>query len=200
MVRAEWTMLKRLLMQLTGALVVGCAGSKTAAVRETPTSVCELAERGASMNRQAIRVLGTYMTDLMHGSLLLDPACPGSSILPDIQERTEENKSLKHFRSDLYGRVDDLELRQFAIDASGRFVWRKDEQPHGVVELTNIYSAQRLHEDSVVARPSAVKLLSDGRAAYWDSVSGTIVFRKPRQAVGTAFKVVGGKAYFDTLK
>lgn len=55
--------------------------------------------------------------------------------------------------------------------------------------------------ESVINNASDVKVLSNGRTAYWDSSSGTVVIRNPSAVDGgTAFKPTQGKTYFDNLK
>lgn len=55
--------------------------------------------------------------------------------------------------------------------------------------------------ENVINNASDVKILSNGRTAYWDSSSGTVVIRNPSAADGgTAFKPTQGKATFDRLR
>lgn len=55
--------------------------------------------------------------------------------------------------------------------------------------------------ENVINNASEVRPLSNGRTAYWDSSSGTVVIRNPGAADGgTAFKPTQGKTYFDNLK
>ncbi len=55
--------------------------------------------------------------------------------------------------------------------------------------------------ENVINNASDVKVLSNGRTAYWDSTSGTVVIRNPSAVDGgTAFKPTQGKTYFDNLK
>jgi filamentous hemagglutinin len=55
--------------------------------------------------------------------------------------------------------------------------------------------------DTIMQNPSASKVLSRGRAAFWHQASGTVVIRDPRNSdLGTAFKPVRGNSYFDKLR
>ena len=55
--------------------------------------------------------------------------------------------------------------------------------------------------ENVINNASEVRPLSNGRTAYWDSSSGTVVIRNPGAVDGgTAFKPTQGKTYFDNLK
>ena len=57
------------------------------------------------------------------------------------------------------------------------------------------------HIENIVANPSESKKLSNGRSAYWDDKSGTIVIRDPNSKDGgTAFRPTLGKTYFDKQK
>ncbi|MCZ2244180.1 septum formation inhibitor Maf, partial [Neisseria meningitidis] len=54
------------------------------------------------------------------------------------------------------------------------------------------------HIENIVANPSESKKLSNGRSAYWDDKSGTVVIRNPKDPDGgTAFRPKIGKQYFD---
>jgi hypothetical protein len=59
------------------------------------------------------------------------------------------------------------------------------------------------HIDHVVrnAKGANVRHLSNGRSAYWDDASGTVVIRDPKSADGgTAMRPTAGKKYFHGLK
>ncbi|MBU9808854.1 hemagglutinin repeat-containing protein, partial [Rahnella sp. SL6] len=57
------------------------------------------------------------------------------------------------------------------------------------------------HIENVVRNPTSTKELSNGRSAYWDQSSGTVVIRNPKAADGgTAFRPTNGRAYFDNLR
>ncbi|MFM6370040.1 MAG: RHS repeat-associated core domain-containing protein, partial [Dolichospermum sp.] len=57
------------------------------------------------------------------------------------------------------------------------------------------------HIENVVNHPTASKQLSNGRTAYWDDASGTVVIRNPKASDGgTAFQPTSGKSYFDNLR
>ncbi|HII3195037.1 contact-dependent inhibition effector 16S rRNA endonuclease [Enterobacter cloacae] len=57
------------------------------------------------------------------------------------------------------------------------------------------------HIENVVKNPTSTKELSNGRSAYWDQSTGTVVIRNPKASDGgTAFRPVNGRAYFDNLR
>lgn len=57
------------------------------------------------------------------------------------------------------------------------------------------------HVERVISNPSAVRFLKDGRTAYWDDVTQSVVIRNPNaKDGGTVFKPTNGKAYFDRVR
>lgn len=57
------------------------------------------------------------------------------------------------------------------------------------------------HIESVINNPTATKQLGNGRSAYWDDATRTVVIRNPKAADGgTAFQPTNGRAYFDSLR
>jgi filamentous hemagglutinin len=58
------------------------------------------------------------------------------------------------------------------------------------------------HIENIMNNPSAMRELSNGRTAFWDDVTGTVVIRNPSAVDGgTAFRPTAGKSYFtDILK
>jgi filamentous hemagglutinin len=55
--------------------------------------------------------------------------------------------------------------------------------------------------EDVIRNHTHYRELSNGRVAYWDDATGTVVIRNPKAVDGgTAFKPRNGKAYFDGLK
>lgn len=57
------------------------------------------------------------------------------------------------------------------------------------------------HIENVVNNPTSSKMLSNGRSAYWDESTNTVVIRNPKASDGgTAFRPVNGRAYFDNLR
>ncbi|MDB9489241.1 phosphatase PAP2 family protein [Dolichospermum circinale CS-534/05] len=57
------------------------------------------------------------------------------------------------------------------------------------------------HIENVISNPTASKQLSNGRSAFWDDASGTVVIKNPNAVDGgTAFRPTNGKSYYDSLK
>lgn len=57
------------------------------------------------------------------------------------------------------------------------------------------------HIDNVMTNPTESKNLTNGRKAYWDDKSKTVVITNPKNPDGgTAFRPTQGKKYFDDLK
>jgi hypothetical protein len=54
---------------------------------------------------------------------------------------------------------------------------------------------------NVMSNPSETRVLSNGRIAYWDKATQTVVIRTPSAIDGgTVFMPKSGKTYFDNLK
>jgi filamentous hemagglutinin len=57
------------------------------------------------------------------------------------------------------------------------------------------------HVENILNNPTEMKTLSNGRTAYWDDATQTVIIRNPAATDGgTAFRPTVGKAYFDGLK
>jgi filamentous hemagglutinin len=57
------------------------------------------------------------------------------------------------------------------------------------------------HIENVMNNPSAFRELRNGRSAFWDDATGTVVIRNPSAVDGgTAFRPTNGRAYFDGLR
>lgn len=57
------------------------------------------------------------------------------------------------------------------------------------------------HISRIIKNPSEVRQLKDGRSAYWDSKTATVVIHDPKSRdLGTALRPTDGKVYFDKLK
>ena len=55
--------------------------------------------------------------------------------------------------------------------------------------------------ETTIKNATEAKGLSNGRTAYWDGSTGTVVIYNPNAADGgTAFKPTQGKTYFNNLK
>jgi filamentous hemagglutinin len=54
---------------------------------------------------------------------------------------------------------------------------------------------------AIIRKPTERKPLKDGRSAYWDGKTGTVVIHNPRDRDGgTAYRPIDGKAGYDRLK
>ena len=64
------------------------------------------------------------------------------------------------------------------------------------LEKVNIFADM---VDNIISKPSASKNLKNGRTAYWDDATGTIVIVNPKDKDGgTIFRPRNGKGYYDT--
>ncbi|MCU7829556.1 MAG: RHS domain-containing protein [Candidatus Thiodiazotropha sp. (ex Myrtea sp. 'scaly one' KF741663)] len=56
------------------------------------------------------------------------------------------------------------------------------------------------HIENVMTNPSATRQLKNGRTAFWDDATGTVVIRNPKAVDGgTAFQPTLGRQYFDDI-
>lgn len=118
----------------------------TGFAQEAHTTLCDLAEHGQSFSGQQVRLTVIYMSDLQERSLLLDRRCPMVRLAPYDSTETPD-PSVKSFDEALRGRLDDLELRQFVVDVSGRFTWHGHGEPYGSLEIQKVWSFKRIHGD-----------------------------------------------------
>lgn len=81
--------------------------------------------------------------------------------------------------------------------AFGKHVVQKQE--FAKYGITNVQQFKR-HIERIIRKPSSTRDLSDGRSAYWDDATGTVVIRNPKDIDGgTAFIPLNGRAYFEGL-
>lgn len=122
------------------------ATSSAGPAREVRTTLCELVSHGQPFSGRRVRFTAIYMSDLRERTVLLDRRCPRVHLGP--YETTEApDPSIKRFDDALRGRLGDLELRQFAVDVSGRFTWHGHNEPYGSLEIQKVSSYRRIHGD-----------------------------------------------------
>ena len=94
--------------------------------------------------------------------------------------------------------IPDVSPEAEAIADGHAFPKHKSEFPG--VETKEDYA--KVIDDVINGATVEVKTgLDDGRTAYWDDATGTVVVVTPNTADGgTAFKPDNGRDYFDTLK
>ena len=113
----------------------------------TTLSICELAKLGNDMDGHAVRVSAIYVTDLMHTSVLKDRHCSADGVAPVKAADGMQDPSVEKFDTAMWGKLDDHELRVFAVDVSGTFHWRGDETPHGALAIEKVWHFKRHHGD-----------------------------------------------------
>lgn len=120
--------------------------SSAASAREVRTTLCELVSHGQPLSGKRVRFTAIYLTDLLERTVLLDKRCPKVHLTPyDSIERPDP--SVKRFDDAVRGRIDDLELRQFVVDVSGRFTLHGHDEPIGSLEIQKVWSYKRIHGD-----------------------------------------------------
>lgn len=140
-------------MLRVAALGLVCAGllaSTVACAQTAPpinTSICELAKIGHKMNGHRVRMTAIYTTDLLEHSSLNDPRCQDQFLEPYDSREQKPDPSVEAFNKAVIGNINDLHLRQFAIDVTGTFVWKPSAKSPGRLYINKIWSFKRLHGD-----------------------------------------------------
>lgn len=122
------------------------ATSSAASAREVRTNLCALASHGQPLSGQRVRFTAIYLTDLLERTVLLDKRCPKVHLTP-YDPIESPDRSVKRFDQAVRGRVDDLELRQFVVNLSGRFTWHGHDEPYGSLEIQKVWNFKRIHDD-----------------------------------------------------
>lgn len=112
------------------------------------TPICSLVGADAPTNGTKVRVSAFFLTDYLERSTITDPACPSVrlAIYADPAATKEETERYQRLVVTSTMR-DDIENRGtgvYAIDVTGRFVYRKDGQPHAAIYADHVWSFKRL--------------------------------------------------------
>lgn len=134
-----------------GACASGARNSAATASnhnRISTVSICTLAGHGAPPSGTEVRVSTFYITDYMERSRLVNSACPSAHIALSLESATIGSHN-KNARKQIIRtlQLDYIEGRRtgvYAIDVTGRFVYRKDEQPHAAIYADHVLSFRRL--------------------------------------------------------
>lgn len=129
-----------------GCIALLAVTSSAAPAREVRTTLCELISHGQPLSGQRVRFTAIYLTDLMERTVLLDKRCPKVRLIP-YDSIEHPDPSVKRFDDAVRGRIDDLKLRQFVVDVSGRFTWHGHDEPYGSLEIQKVWSFKRIHVD-----------------------------------------------------
>lgn len=111
-------------------------------------SICSLIGRDAPPSGIEVRVRTFYTTDYMEHAGLADPECPSFGVAVSFQSATigTHNKKARERLIKMI-QADEIEghlTGVYEIDFTGRFVYRKDKQPHGAIDVDHVWSFKRL--------------------------------------------------------
>lgn len=142
-----------ILVLLSAAVLGACAPS----VRGQPsshrnksriTSICSLVGADAPTNGAKVRIRAFFLTDYLERSVVADPACPAVQLALYADPVTTKEQADRYQRlvvtSTMRDYIEDHRTGVYAIDVTGRFIYRKDEQPHGAIYADHVLSLRRM--------------------------------------------------------
>lgn len=144
------------------------------------------ASKGSNAASRVEQELATHGDDIRELGSILDETSP------QIQSQLNESPTVVGMARD--------EFRLASQQISRGHAYSKHVIDRG--EFPGISTQEEFagHIEAVMNNPSASRNLSNGRSAYWDDASGTVVIRDPRSPDGgTAFKPTRGRAFFEDL-
>lgn len=160
----------------------------------------ELAEMGLPPDLIA-QMLGHLDDGEGLGGLLADSPCPAEVLDQGATDLAAAGSDPAQSVASSAADAARLRSQLTAEEIAGGHAFDKHIIQRG--EFPEITTRQQFsdHIESIINNPSAVRSLSNGRVAYWDDASGTVVIRNPIGIDGgTAFKPTQGKTYFDNLQ
>jgi filamentous hemagglutinin len=87
-----------------------------------------------------------------------------------------------------------------AREIAGGHAFGKHADEFAALGITNRDQFAR-HIEDVMNNPSAFRELRNGRSAFWDDATGTVVIRNPSAVDGgAAFRPPDGRSYFERIK
>ncbi|MDR1533480.1 MAG: hypothetical protein LBU64_00035, partial [Planctomycetota bacterium] len=101
--------------------------------------------------------------------------------------------------------ISDKAAEQAARNLANRLVdghaWSKHLSEFQAIGITTRKELKEYAQKIILDPKSEMRVLDNGRAAWWDSVTGTVVLKDPWNVNGgTIFRPRDGKIYFDTLR
>lgn len=112
------------------------------------TPICSLVGADAPTNGTKVRVSALFLTDYLERSSITDPACPSVrlAIYADPAATKEEVDRYQRLvvTSTMRDYIEDRRTGVYAIDVTGRLVYRKNEQLHAAIYADHVWSFRRL--------------------------------------------------------
>lgn len=142
-----------ILVLLSAAVLGACAPSVRGHAsshrnKSQITSICSLVGAGAPTNGAKVRISGFFLTDYLERSVVADPACPTAQLALYADPVATKEEAARYQRlvvtSTMRDYIEDHRTGVYAIDVTGRFVYRKDEKPHGAIYADHVLNFKRL--------------------------------------------------------
>jgi hypothetical protein len=111
-------------------------------------SVCTLTDHAVPPSGVRVRVAAFYITDYAERSRLADPSCPSGNVDFEFKQGAvgpRGGSAGKELESTiLHDFVDNHRTGVYRINFTGRFVYRKSLDPHAMVDISRVWSFERL--------------------------------------------------------
>lgn len=112
------------------------------------TPICSLVGADAPANGTKVRVSAFFLTDYLERSAITDPTCPSVRLAIYANPVATKEEADRYQRlvvtSTMRDYIEGRRTGVYAIDVTGRFVYRKDEQPHTAIYADHIWSFKRM--------------------------------------------------------
>lgn len=132
-----------------------------------------------------------------------NPSVPTASSDPPPSGESGEGGGSQPTDDDIWSELDEINNPLPEISAEARAIanghaYNEHREEFPEIETQDEF-ARLINE--IMNSPSEVKQLSNGRTAYWDDISNTLVITAPGVTEGgTAFRPTAGKEYFNNLR
>ncbi len=111
------------------------------------TPICSLDGAKAPGNGTKVRISAFFLTDYLERSAITDPACPTVRLglyADPAATKEEAARYQKLIKSTMRDYIEDRRTGVYAIEVTGHFVDRKNEQPHLAIYVDRVWSFKRL--------------------------------------------------------
>lgn len=112
------------------------------------TSICSLVGAGAPTKGTKVRVSAYFLTDYLERSVIADSACPTVQLALYADPAATKEEADRYQRlvvtSTMRDYIEDRRTGVYAIDVTGRVVYRKNEQPRIAIYADHVWSFKRL--------------------------------------------------------
>lgn len=113
-----------------------------------PISVCSLTDHDTPPNGTDVRISAFFLTDYLERSAITGSTCPSVRLALYADPTATKEEADRYQRlvvtSTMRDYIENRRTGVYAIDVTGRFVYRKDEQPHAAIYANHVWSFKRL--------------------------------------------------------